>query len=80
MYSLRTEKNPVLSSRSGNVENNLSFLVLIDLIEATGHLVITVSQVFASTGENQFRKPSTCMWDLFAEKFNNGVEVSNFSE
>jgi len=31
--------------------------------------------VFASTGENQFRKPSTYMWDLFIKKYNGAAEV-----
>ncbi|XP_059140398.1 bifunctional polynucleotide phosphatase/kinase-like [Physella acuta] len=31
--------------------------------------------VFASTGNNQYRKPSTSMWDYFEEKCNKGVKV-----
>lgn len=30
---------------------------------------------FVCTGENQYRKPSTFMWDLFEKKYNQGVKV-----
>ncbi|KAH9496840.1 hypothetical protein Btru_010407 [Bulinus truncatus] len=32
--------------------------------------------VFASTGNNQYRKPSTAMWDYFVKNCNKGVKVN----
>ncbi len=38
-------------------------------------MVCFIFQVFVCTGENQYRKPSTLMWEHFEQHCNGGVKV-----